>query len=155
MVDLLGWVQEYVRSADANYSNIDSIDLSDNIIVVNNKSTSVGSGFKKKIVPKVITYQVDENLLLKSKYGVDTVIVVLNTAENVKVLVDNFEEFAKYETLKILFCNPATNDVWQLHPYRHKRLCTMMDADFKTGIISLFESSPEYTVWELVNFNYF
>jgi hypothetical protein len=139
------WMISYVKSKDANFKNIEKMDEKENSIIVTHISASIGSGFKKQVVPKIATYIAQDILQTENKDIIpDTIIITLNTKKNVNYLVDHFEEFAKNETLRIIFANPNINETWQIHPFRHARLLKMMEANLKQSIMSLFEPVPEY-----------
>ncbi|MFA6089173.1 MAG: hypothetical protein WC755_04885 [Candidatus Woesearchaeota archaeon] len=143
---LVDWTEKYVQSRDAAYKNIEKIEKKGNSFVVTNISTSIGSGFKKQVVAKIITYFPIGELVLEILKEVpsDSVLVVFNTQKNLSILSKNFDEFAKNQTLKIIFVNLTTNDSWQIVPYRHLSLSKMVGGDIKTGLLSLFETVPEY-----------
>lgn len=140
---LKDWMISYVKSKDANFKNIETLSQKDNVLTVIHVSTSVGSGFKRQSVPKVATYVAMDNLSF-GNFIADTTIITLNTKKNLNFLIDHFEDFVKNETLKIIFTNPSINETWQIHPFRHAKVSKMMASPVKPGILSLFETVPEY-----------
>jgi len=139
------WMISYIKSKDANFKNIEKIDEKENSVIVTHISTSMGNGFKKQVVPKIATYVAQDTLQAENKnIAPDTIIITLNTKKNMNYFVDHFEEFAKNETLRIIFANPNINETWQIHPFRHHKLSKMMEANLKQSILSLFETVPEY-----------
>jgi hypothetical protein len=141
--DLVSWTKDYVKARDANINNIEKVDVSSNKVIITHVSTSIGGGFRKQTVPKVQTY-IALGSLVTATYPADSVLVVYNTRKNLDYLSTHLEEFAKNETLRILFANPSINETWQIVPSRHLRMSKMMEADLKQSILSMFEGVPEY-----------
>jgi len=51
-----------------------------------------------------------------------TVLVTLQTKENIRRLLDGWDEYAKHDTLTITFANPQRNEQWSLKPALHNRV---------------------------------
>ena len=65
--------------------------------------------------------------------------ITLNNAENVKFVVSEWENLAKFKFLNIYFVNPFSNSdkVWIICPYVHDKICSK--ASLELGLKSMAE----------------
>lgn len=139
---LVDWLVDYVKAKDSLYMNISDVSVKDNVVHIVHKNTSIGSGFKKQIVPKDQDYFCFENLDDISCLDKDSICVVLNTKNNVEKFISEFDKLKEIPGLKFIFVNLITNEVWQISPQRHHKLVEMMGSEVKSSIMSMSESIP-------------
>jgi len=78
-----------------------------------------------------------EELRLPTASSGKTLVVTLNTKENVSYLISHFKEFAKAEHLMVVFANPKLNEKWVIVPHTHGQIA---DGDITLGIKSMADS---------------
>jgi hypothetical protein len=66
-----------------------------------------------------------------------TLVVTLNTQENMDLLVKKWSEFSKFPKLTVVFVNPQKNEKWFIIPHTHAMIS---DPDVAQGIKSLSEN---------------
>jgi hypothetical protein len=90
----------------------------------------------------IINYIIHDNLNQFNKKDIkeNSILVCLNTKENLNYLIENWYNYTKLKTLKIIFANPDLNLQWTIIPYTHNRFSD--PKNLKNGLKSIFSSVP-------------
>ncbi len=66
-------------------------------------------------------------------------IVLLNSAENLSFVLKNWNKFASFKCLSVIFVNPfsSSDKKWILYPHTHNKICD--ESSLETGLKSMFE----------------
>jgi len=126
--DLKSWTIEFVKHKDV---------FTKNLIDFNAKEDSVEFNFKDKKHTYITKEILDDSLKNRIKEGYFAV-VCLNKKENLDFLIKNWDFFAKFQKVSILFVNLKTNERWIIYPSTHDSL-TEREA-LKPGLNSLYQS---------------
>lgn len=126
-MDLKEWTESYISYLDSFKKNLKTKSIRDDII---------DCDYSDKGKLKYIVSEKLEEASIED----DSVIVCLNTKENLDVLIKKWKDFITFQKLKIIFSNPKLNLQWSIIPYLHDKYG---DPDsLKTGLNSLFGSVP-------------
>lgn len=126
---LVDWAYHYFKSRDAFHKKIKNIRKGEDNLVIT---------FEDKIENVIITsFLTEAGNLDKNKH---ICIITLNNRKNLDTLVNNWDDYAKFTTLKVYFINPfSTIDFkWIIHPHTHNRVCDK--ANLRAGIVAMFET---------------
>jgi len=129
-MNLTEWTSAYISYLNSFRNNLISKDVKENSVLCEYKD-------KGKII-----YVVHDNLNEFDKKDIkeNSVLVCLNTKVNLNYLIENWGNYIKFRTLKIIFSNPNLNLQWTILPYTHNRFS---DPDnLKNGLKSIFSSIP-------------
>ncbi len=129
--ELKEWAKSFLTSRDVFQKNILEIKDLDGDFVVHKRTGDV------VFLIRPVFKSVDELLIPQ---GVN--LVVLNTRQNLKSVVDNWAALAKIESLCIYFVNPRANQKWLLYPFTHDRIADR--SSLKRGLDSLFSMVEPY-----------
>jgi len=129
-MNLTEWTQAYISYLNSFRNNLISREVKENVFVCEYKD-------KGKII-----YVVHENLNEFDKKDIkeNSVLVCLNTKVNLNYLIENWNNYIKFRTLKIIFSNPNLNLQWTILPYTHNRFSD--PKNLKNGLKSIFSSVP-------------
>jgi len=124
-MDLYEWTKHYIKFRNCVKKNIIKLELENNKIIT-----------KEKDIKK--TYLISENIINSIKKidkGI-TIIVCLNTKENIENINNNWNLFSKKKELTIICVKPDTNEKWSIHPATHNKI----SENIKKGLETLYES---------------
>ncbi len=108
-MNLKEWTKEFIRFKDCMKRQIITLEETEKGFLVEEKK-------------EVKHYLVQEDLTLPEERSEKTFIMTMHTKENVQVLKDQWEVFAKEKTLTIYFVNIKTNEKWHIQPYIHAKI---------------------------------
>ncbi len=133
---LMMWTGVFLKQRDLMRKEIISMTLKedDNEIIIKKKN-----GVEKVIVINYIS-RLNNNLNNIINNGFST-IVTLNNNDNLKEIINYWQELVKKDDLKIIFVNPDNNDKWIIKPAVHNKI-----ADKKTlreGLRSMLNNVGE------------
>ncbi len=129
---LLTWAEHYLKSLDALYKTILSIDHEEDKLIINHKD-------KKETI---IANTALENIQ-KEQLEQNLSIITLNNRKNVDTLYKNWSDYSAVESFKIYFVNPVKVEKWVITPFVHAKICD--EASLKIGLKTLFESVEPIT----------
>lgn len=126
-MDLKDWTISYIEYLNVYKRTLKSKTIKNNIIecVYSDKGE--------------INYIICEKLE-ECEFDNKSILVCLNTKQNLNALIEKWPEFIKFEKLKIIFVNPDVNLQWSLIPYLHHKYND--EATLKIGLKTLFDSIP-------------
>jgi len=127
-MNLKEWTEAYIDYLNSYKKNLKSKIIKDNSIEC--------EYFDKGKIHYIICEELDI-----CNYVTNSVIVCLNTKQNLKFLIERWKNFTKHEKLKIVFTNPKLNRQWSIIPYIHQKYNDKKN--LKNGLKSLFISIPE------------
>lgn len=130
------WITNYVKSKDIFRQTIVEIKKDKEELVVIHKHKEV------KYFMDPFLENIDKNLKLL-KESSDSVVVCMNTSENLKSLLAMWKDIIKFRHLAFIFLNPfsKTEKSWTIFPYTHDMIAD--SATLKSGIKSMFEQVEE------------
>ena len=129
-MDLINWTKHYLDNVHAFKGAPLSMKRGDHTI-----ECTYAKG--KKI------YQIEPELDEKvfSRLSGESVLVCLNSRENLEFLISHWGEIISYTGLKVMFVNPVINEQWSLFPKTHDAITDK--ESLRKGLESLFASVPE------------
>lgn len=129
---LADWSVRFLENKDAIRKEIINIEKNINgfDFIINCKD-----GVKYFITAPILR----KDIFGKIKSEEHTGFITLNNAENVKFVVSEWENLAKFKFLNIYFVNPFSNSdkAWIICPYVHDRICSK--ASLELGLKSMAE----------------
>jgi hypothetical protein len=133
---IIGWAEQYIRHRDLIFRKIDTIEKDGNGLLIKNKD-----GSKEHVYPANEL----SNLNLPSLKSPVT-LVIPNRQKNLKVLIEQWDDFASIADLKLIFFNPDSElqKTWIIKPAVHDRICDR--ASLKKGLVAMFETVDEIAV---------
>jgi len=130
MSSLNDWCVNFVKHKDMFNKNLIDFKVEKNKIEFNYKN-------KKQIYTIIPILNQEIKKILDNNLN----IVCLNKKENLNFLKLKWNDFKKYENLKIIFVNPETNNKWIINPHIHDRISDK--ENFSQGLKSMFENVEE------------
>ncbi len=130
MTDLKDWTITFIKNRDLTFRKLKN---------VTEKKDVVEFEFKDKTVGYVINDTLSDSLLEKLKSYDHKAFSCLNSEENFKYLIKNWEKFSKIKNFSILFVNMKTQDKWTISPYTHSLIA---DAEsIESGLRTMFDTA--------------
>ncbi|MBN1157366.1 hypothetical protein JXA85_07110 [Candidatus Woesearchaeota archaeon] len=142
---LLQWTKTYVENQDLIRKSITGISQKEARLEVNYKAklhTFLIDPFMENITDEI--NEISKNKEMKFS------IICFNTADNMKRMVMQWTELAKYPLLSIYFVNPfsSLDKRWIIYPWTHNRIA---DPDsLETGLKSIAENVEQIRKEEVV-----
>lgn len=130
------WFVQFARNRDLIHRKIERIEEKDGIVI-----------FYKDREQKVLVEpflgdvrKLFEPLDKDRHYA----LVVFNTKENFKKVVENWKIMSEFKFLTIYFANPLSqlDKKWIVMPYTHSRISE--ESSLKKGLLSMFETVEEF-----------
>ncbi|MBR9702588.1 hypothetical protein GOV10_01000 [Candidatus Woesearchaeota archaeon] len=125
-MELIEWAKIFLRHQDLLKRTIKNIEEKEDLLLVTKKEC-VEEWFIRPALN-------DEGLDPNKRQG----IVTLNSRENLEMLVNNWDRYRDYPTLKIVFANPVRNERWILVPAHHHKIADPESA--RAGFEAMFNS---------------
>jgi len=129
-MQLTEWLTHYIKFKDCMKKQITSVNVQKDTIIVEEKKETK-------------TYYVHPHLaaISNKKIKGKTFFVCENSQENIKTLLDQWQQLITQKQLIILFVHPSTNDVWLINPSVHHNITE--EKNLKEGIQAMHESIPQ------------
>jgi hypothetical protein len=124
-MNLREWMVLYVKHKDLLARKLQSVEEKKDCVVFHFKDHDL------------VAYAQDRLSLLSAEGR--TLIVTLNTKENIDFMIHHFADFSKHSGITVIFANPELNEKWIIVPHTHSRI---VDGDIKQGINTMAESVP-------------
>lgn len=130
MNELLEWTNNYLTNRDLTLKKIVSIkiDEKNNIIDVKFKDKEVKHHVFPTLNDKILTLGVGSK-----------VIICINSDENFKFLIKNWNKIAKIKDFSIIFVSLKNNDKWLINPYVHSMIAD--PESLESGLKAMFDSA--------------
>lgn len=128
------WIEDFLMNKDLIQKKIIGIERSsdfDSLIRYKDKEVHISvQPFMKEI----------DAVISKMKPESEAIVVVLNTEENLKILIEKWQSLKKFPKLSFYFVNPNSSmeKKWIINPYIHSRWCD--ESTLKMGLRSMFET---------------
>jgi 2-hydroxy-3-keto-5-methylthiopentenyl-1-phosphate phosphatase len=128
------WTVNYIKNRDILLKQIESI---------NEKSKEWDVVVKTKTGEKyylIRPYMEDFNKILQLLDGNAVTVVVLNTKDNLNILIENWDKLVDYPKFCILFANPYSEleKKWVIYPKTHQFVTEK--SSFGRGLKALFQT---------------
>lgn len=121
-MDLREWTVLYVKHKDLYARKlVDHKEEKDRLVFTFKDHTLHAYAMEKLAVPQVVG---------------KTLLVTLNTPQNLDLLIKQWKEFSKLAGLTVVFANPAKNEKWLIVPHTHHQIA---DENLEMGIRSMAE----------------
>lgn len=131
---LLEWVEDYVKNKDLLIKNIENIEKG-------GKGFDLIVNFKDKKQHFIVKPFIDNigSVITKMNKEDYFSLVMFNTKENFKAIVDNWDILIEFRNLSIYFVNPFSqlDKRWIIHPYTHHKISE--ESSLETGLKAMFE----------------
>jgi len=131
--ELVDWIITYFKNKDAILKNIVSIDKG--------KKFDVCINYEDKKVNVIVEPTITDFRKIISKFDVEGhfCLVVSNSTENLKVVIENWGKIIMFKNMGIYFVNPnsQTDKKWVIFPYVHNKICD--EKTLKLGLKSMFD----------------
>ena len=140
---LLEWAINYIKNRDLLKKNIESIEKSkEDGFIVNFKDK------KQYFIVKPFIEDFSE-IINKINKGEYFSLVIFNTKENFKAIVDNWNILIEFKNLSIYFVNPFSqlDKKWIIYPYTHHKISDK--ASLEIGLRTMFEMVESISKEEL------
>jgi len=129
--DLLDWILRHIRQKDVFFKKIEAIEESGDSAIVKYKDHS----------DLILAYSVlDEGMDKIMATDDDMIVAVLNSKQNIDVMVKNWDSLAKKAKLRFYFINPKADDKWIISPHTHHKITERRS--LRKGIVSLSQNIP-------------
>lgn len=125
-MDLYEWTKHYIKFRDCMKKNIKELVLEEGIIQTKEKKED-----KTYIVSEDIEHSIE-----KIRDNITTILVCLNTKNNIKHIYQHWDVLSKNTNLTIICAQPNTNESWSVHPNTHHKI----SENIKEGLQTLYES---------------
>jgi hypothetical protein len=130
-MELKEYIQHYVKAKDAFYKRLKGHD---------DRGDHILFEFTAESVPYYISDKLSDVDVHKLKDIPKKFIVCLNTLENVRYLIDNWQVYAQIQGLIIMFANPNINEKWLINTALHAKVTEPQDIE--QGLLTLFNNIP-------------
>ncbi len=130
---LVEWTANYLKSKDAIARKIERIehgkDSFDLFVKYKDKEQYV------LVCPVIIDF---ESVIGKLKTDTHYLIVMLNSIQNLQVILKNWSKIVNFKFVSLVFVNPFSSEKkWILMPYTHHRICD--ESSLELGLKSMFD----------------
>ncbi len=135
------WAIGYVKHRDI---------LTKNIIDIKEEPDRVIVKFKDKEQVFLIRPTADDSFIQEISRDKDIGIVMINSKENLDLLIKSWSKLIKFEKLTLFFINPFSElDIkWFISPYVHDKICD--NDSLKIGLKTMFETVEPITEKEIL-----
>jgi len=137
---LMDWTEVYVRNRDILKKEIKSLERKETQLII-----SCGDKEKQFFILPFIRECSVLDAFLSSDNSRHISLVLLNTSQNLRCVLESWNKLVKYPRLCIIFVNPlsSADKKWIIYPYTHNKVCES-DA-LERGLQALFESVEPIT----------
>lgn len=125
-MELYEWTKHYIKFKDCIKKQITEMIFEDNQIVAKGKNEDKTYFIADKI----------KNSIDKLNNKKTTIIICLNTKENINEINNEWNLLITKPKLTIICAQPTTNERWSIHPSTHHKI----SENIKYGLKTLYES---------------
>lgn len=139
---LMDWFIRYLKNRDLYFKKIAEIKEDGNIVIVEQKDS-------KSINNHVYSFSHDLESEIKNLTEDHKGIVIYNTRENFKFILDNWQRLVDMGDLTVYLVNPFSKleKKWILKPFIHGRVSE--PEAIKTGLKTMYETVDPITLGEI------
>jgi hypothetical protein len=130
--ELSDWTIHYVKNRDLTFRKLVKY-------IEHASDDRIDFEFKDKIVAHIIADKLSDKTIDAAKKYDHKVIVCMNTEDNFKFLIKNWNRLSEIKNLSILFVNLKVNDKWVINPHTHAMIA---DPDsIESGLRTMYETA--------------
>jgi hypothetical protein len=130
---LKNWITEYIKNRNTIFRNLISIGSDphfDLAVIYKDKKQYIDIEPEINVLDSILA-KLDD----KGYYS----LLLLNTADNFKIILANWQKLVRYAHLSIFFVNPfsSLDKKWIIFPYTHHKICD--ESSLESGLKAMFD----------------
>ncbi len=127
-MDIREWTIEYVKHKNLRENNLKGFREEEGVIHFVFQDRKEDYYLREELSEDVLDLETERK----------TVVVCLNTSDNLDFLVENWEEFSDRKNFYFVFCHPGANQFWAVNPNKHSKIAD--EENLESGLNSMSES---------------
>ncbi|MBT4824969.1 hypothetical protein HN695_01830 [Candidatus Woesearchaeota archaeon] len=134
--ELKEWLIMFIKHRDMFHRKLQSISEKDFLVIAEFKDKT----HYYAILPRIFD---DLNQITSDYKDKHISIITLNTKDNLKQIIKDWDKLSKLQMLSLFFVNPnaSAEKKWIIYPFTHNRITE--PSSLKLGLTTLFESIEE------------